>query len=74
MKAKKTTTIKPTKPGQKPITYKPGGLHQSTGTPAGQPIPAAKRAAARSGALGVKAERQELFKENVLVGRKGKRK
>jgi hypothetical protein len=61
-------------PGKKPIKFTPGGLHQSTGTPAGQKIPAAKRAAARSGALGTKAERQELFAENVLTGRKGRKK
>lgn len=59
-----------TAPGKKPITFKAGGLHASTGTPVGKPIPAAKRAEARSGKLGTKAERQELFRENVLTGRK----
>jgi len=68
----KTKTIKPKKPGQKPIKFKPGGLHASTGTPSGKKIPASKRRAARSGKLGPKAKKQELFAENVLVGR-GKR-
>ena len=39
------------------ISFKKGGLHQTTGTPMGQPIPAAKLAAAKAGkygALGVK--------------------
>lgn len=60
-------------PGKKSITFKPGGLHKSTGTPMGQKIPASKRAAARSGSLGRKAQKQELFAENVLTGRKGRR-
>ena len=58
--------------GKKPIKFTPGGLHQSTGTPQGQKIPAAKRAAAKSGAYGPRAKRQELFAENVLTGRKKK--
>lgn len=60
------------KPGKKPITFQKGGLHQSTGTPQGQKIPASKRAAARSGAYGPKAKKQEMFAENVLTGRKKK--
>ena len=55
--------------GQKPIRFREGGLHQSTGTAAGKKIPASKHAAARSGALGPKAEKQEMFYENVLRGR-----
>ena len=62
----------PAKGGKPSISFKPGGLHASTGTPAGKPIPAAKKAAARSGALGPKAEKQALFAANVLTGRKGK--
>lgn len=65
-------TIMPMKKGQHKMTFKAGGLHASTGTPPGKKIPAAKRAAARSGALGRKAQKQELFAENVLVGRKGR--
>jgi hypothetical protein len=59
-------TIKPKKAGQKPITFQPGGLHKSTGTPAGQPIPAAKMTAAASGSLGPKAAAQSRFAKNVL--------
>ena len=60
------------KAGQKPIVFEKGGLHRSTGTPAGKPIPPKKMAAAESGKLGTKAERQALFKKNVLTGRRGK--
>ena len=63
-KKSKTTTIK--KKGKKPITFKQGGLHSSTKTKAGQKITAAKHRAARSGRLGSKAKRQEIFWENVL--------
>lgn len=63
-------TVKPQAAGQKPISYRAGGLHASTGTKPGTKIPAAKHAAARAGKLGAKAERQELFYENVLTGRK----
>lgn len=57
------------KKGQKKITFKAGGLHQSTGTPAGQKIPASKMKAAVSGKLGTLAKKQAQFKKNVLVGR-----
>lgn len=57
------------KPGQKKITFKAGGLHQSTGTPAGQKIPAGKRAKALSGGFGAKAKKQADFAKNVLIGR-----
>ncbi len=60
------TTIPPQATGQKPISFKPGGLHASTGTPQGAPIPAAKHAAAEAGKLGPKAEKQENFYRNVL--------
>lgn len=63
-------TIKPNKKGQKPITFQKGGLHKSTNTPAGEKIPAKKLAQAKSGKLGAKAQKQELFRENVLTGRK----
>lgn len=59
-------TMKPTAPGQKPITFKEGGLHASAGVKPGQKIPAAKHAAAASGKLGPKAKKQEMFYENVL--------
>lgn len=67
--AKKTLRKK----GKKPITFTVGGLHASTGTPAGKPISAAKRAAALAGRLGAKAKKQALFAKNILVGRKGKK-
>ena len=59
--------------GRPPITFVKGGLHKSTGTPASQPISPAAHRAARSGALGPKAQKQELFDENVLTGRKPSR-
>ena len=63
-------TIKPVKKGQKPITFNKGGLHASTGTPAGEKIPAKKLTEAKSGKLGAKAKKQEMFRENVLTGPK----
>jgi hypothetical protein len=58
------------KSGQKPIKFHEGGLHESTGTPAGQPIPKSKVAAAASGKYGAKAEKQVQFMKNVLTGGK----
>lgn len=58
--------IKPQEAGQHEITFHEGGLHSSTGTPAGKPIPASKHAAAASGKLGPKAQKQEQFFRNVL--------
>ena len=67
---KKTTTIKGGT-GQKPVTFTKGGLHQSTGTPAGEPIPAAKMAAAKRGDLGPKAQAQASLATGLLAaGRK----
>lgn len=54
------------KEGKKPISFHPGGLHESTHTPAGQKIPASKRAAALHGSYGPKARKQALFADNVL--------
>jgi len=62
----KKKTITPTKAGQKPITFKEGGLHASTHTPAGQKIPASKIAAASAGKYGPKAKKQAAFYKNVL--------
>jgi hypothetical protein len=65
----KKTTIK--SPGKKPVTFQAGGLHESTGTPAGQPIPAAKMAAAKAGKLGPKAQKQAVMATGLLAaGRK----
>jgi hypothetical protein len=69
----KERTIKPKEKGQKEITFREGGLHGSTGTKPGKKISAKKHAAARSGKLGKKAEKQELFYENVLKGRGGRK-
>jgi hypothetical protein len=69
----KERTIKPEKKGEKPISFKESGLHSSTGAASGKKISAKKHAAARSGKLGKKAEKQELFYENVLKGRGGKK-
>lgn len=38
-----------------------GGLHETTGTPPGQKIPAAKLAAARAGKYGKKGVRQAIL-------------
>lgn len=56
--------------GQKPISFKAGGLHSSTGTPQGQKIPATKVKKALSGDFGGKAKKQANFKKNVLTGKK----
>lgn len=62
-------TIMPKTKGQKPITFKSGGLHQSLGVPQGQKIPAGKMAAAMSGRYGPKAKKEALFAKNILKGR-----
>jgi hypothetical protein len=51
---------------QHALHFSRGGLHRSTGTPAGQKISAAKHAEAASGKLGKLAEKQERFYRNVL--------
>ena len=63
------TTIKA--PGKRPVAFQPGGLHESTGTPAGQNIPAAKMAAAKRGDYGPKAVKQANMATGLLAaGRK----
>lgn len=59
-------TIHPSEPGQKPLTFNKGGLHQTTSTPMGEKIPAAKIAAALAGKYGPKGRQQALFMKNVL--------
>jgi hypothetical protein len=54
------------KAGKKPISFHPGGLHESTNTPAGEKIPESKREAALKGSYGPKAEKQAQFAKNVL--------
>ncbi len=63
------TTIK--SPGKKPVTFQPGGLHQSLGVPQGQAIPAGKMAAAKRGEFGPKAKAQANIATGMLAaGRK----
>lgn len=58
------------KEGKKPIKFHPGGLHESTNTPAGTKIPEAKREAALAGKYGPRASQQARFAKNVLTGKK----
>jgi hypothetical protein len=67
--ARKKTTI--SSPGKPPVSFTPGGLHTSTGTPPGQKIPAAKLAAAAAGKFGPKAVKQAALAKGMLAaGRK----
>ena len=59
-------TIRPKRKGQKPLKFKQGGLHASTGTKPGAKISASQHAKAASGALGPLAAKQENFYRNVL--------
>jgi len=52
---------------KKPLKFKKGGLHTSTGTAQGKKISASAHAKAASGGLGPKAKKQEMFYENVLA-------
>lgn len=63
-------TVEPTKKGEKSISFKSGGEHASLGVKKGSKIPAKKEAEAKSGKFGKKAEKQEIFRENVLTGPK----
>jgi len=67
-KPRTTKTLAPKGAGQKPITFRPGGLHASLGVPSGQPIPPGKMQAALSGQYGPKAAAQARFAKNVLTG------
>lgn len=51
--------------GKKPITFKKGGLHKSTGTPAGEKIPESKLKAAASGKYGPKAKKQAALAKGL---------
>lgn len=61
-------TIQPSQPGQQPLEFNKGGLHNTTNTPMGEKIPAAKIAAALAGKYGPKGKAQGLFMKNVLKG------
>lgn len=59
------------KSGSKPVQFAKGGLHRSLGVPEGQPIPAAKMAAAKAGDYGPKAKAQANMATGMLAaGRK----
>ncbi len=58
------------KKGKPEIKFNVGGLHQSLGVAAGNPIPGNLMQAALSGAEGEKARKQAQFKKNILTGRK----
>jgi hypothetical protein len=47
------------------ISFQPGGLHQTTGTPQGQPIPAAKMQAALAGKYGPKGAKQARLAQTM---------
>lgn len=59
-------TIKPSKPGQKPITYRVGSLHTATHTPQGQKIPKSKLRGALAGNYGKAAERKANLAVHVF--------
>jgi hypothetical protein len=65
-----TKTILPAKKGQHKIFFYEGGLHASTGTSLSKKISPAKHSLAKSGKLGPKAKKQEMFYENVLKHRR----
>ena len=69
-----TITVDARKKGQKPLHFKEGGLHKSTGTKGSKKISSKKHEEAKEGKLGPKAKKQENFYENVLKGRGGKKK
>jgi hypothetical protein len=58
------------KNGQKPISFKPGALHQQLNVAPNDKIPSSKMAEAASGADGALAQKRANFARNVLTGRK----
>ncbi len=54
------------KAGHKPISFKEGGLHATTHTPADEKISASKIAAAKAGKYGAKGVKEVNFMQNVL--------
>ncbi len=71
MAKKKIVTIAPKKKGQKPVKFRKGGLHQSTGTPMGQNIPMEKISKALAGGFGPLAQKQANMAQGML--KKGRR-
>lgn len=68
--ASKTVTIKGK--GQKPIKFKEGALHRQLNVPAGDKIPASKKAAALRGDYGALAKKRAIFafRGALAAGRK----
>jgi hypothetical protein len=54
------------KAGKNPIKFNKGGLHRTTGTPAGQNIPASKMAKAKSGGYGPLGAKQASLAMGAL--------
>ena len=72
----KTVTI--SKKGKKPVKFKKGGLHRTTGTPAGEKIPASKMKRALAGGYGKLGKKQAIMAEGMLkagrrTARRGKK-
>ena len=61
----KKTTIKA--PGKKPVSFRPGGLHESLGVKPGEKIPPAKIAAAKRGDYGQTAKKQANLATGMLA-------
>lgn len=69
--AKAKTTVTMRARGKKSVSFAKGGLHQSTGTPQDEPIPASKMQKALSGGYGKLAKKQAVFAKGMLAkGRK----
>lgn len=64
--ARKAKTVVIKKKGKKPIKFKEGGLHETTGTPAGQKIPRSKIKKALAGGYGKKGVKQAALAEGAL--------
>ncbi len=57
--------------GKKPVKFQKGGLHRTTNTPMGKPIPPGKVRAAAAGAYGPKGKKQAVMAQGMLArGRK----
>ncbi len=65
-------TVTMRKRGAKPISFKRGALHEQLGVPAGEPIPAGKKAEALRGEHGPLAKKRAVFgfRGALAAGRK----
>lgn len=66
----KYKTMKPTKPGQKPIKFEEGTLKKQLGVSTKKKIPAKTMKSALAGKKGKLVKKRALFKKNVLTGPK----